>query len=116
MRDLYSMWQNGHKDIGKAEGIIDLYEKELNTLQARLQEDEAYMRMKGEEFKAMTRQLQVAEKRRHLDINFIKNYQKAINQIDDYFEYRNESKKDKGVVLGILGCLTIAITPPEGEG
>ena len=40
MRDLYSDWQNGHKDIGKAEGIIDLYEKQLSILKAKLWEAE----------------------------------------------------------------------------
>lgn len=33
-------------------------------------------------------------------------YQKAINEIDDYFEYRNESKKDRKAVHGVLGRLT----------
>lgn len=33
-------------------------------------------------------------------------YQKAINQIDDYFEYANESKKDRVRVHSILFRLT----------
>lgn len=44
--------------------------------------------------KAETRQLQ---------------YQKAINQIDDYFEYANESKQDQKKVHQILGNLTDAL-------
>ena len=35
----------------------------------------------------------------------IEAYQKAINEIDDYFEYRFESKKDKAFVLGALDRL-----------
>ena len=37
--------------------------------------------------------------------SFLK-YQKAINQIDDYFEYRNESAKDKRHVMSIIDGLT----------
>lgn len=33
-------------------------------------------------------------------------YQKAINQIDDYFEYAMESKRDQKKVHQILGDLT----------
>ena len=33
-------------------------------------------------------------------------YQKAINEIDDYFEYRMESKKDQAKVHRILAALT----------
>ena len=33
-------------------------------------------------------------------------YQNAINEIDDYFEYRNESKKDRKMVHSILEKLT----------
>jgi hypothetical protein len=33
-------------------------------------------------------------------------YQKAINKIDDYFEYRNESVKDRLKVQEILNELT----------
>ena len=33
-------------------------------------------------------------------------YQDAINAIDDYFEYRNESKLDRAVVYGIISTLT----------
>lgn len=29
-------------------------------------------------------------------------YQKAVNKIDDYFEYRNESAKDRNYIYGIL--------------
>lgn len=33
-------------------------------------------------------------------------YMHAVNQIDDYFEYRMESKKDQEAVREILGELT----------
>jgi hypothetical protein len=33
-------------------------------------------------------------------------YQGAVNEIDDYFEYRNESKKDRKKVHEILKRLT----------
>lgn len=33
-------------------------------------------------------------------------YQKAVNQIDDYFEYAMESKRDQSRVHQILGDLT----------
>jgi hypothetical protein len=36
-------------------------------------------------------------------------YSKAINQIDDYFEYRNESKKDREVVYKILDDLSASL-------
>lgn len=37
-------------------------------------------------------------------------YQRAINEIDDYFEYRMESKKDQEEVRSILKKLTESIT------
>jgi len=36
-------------------------------------------------------------------------YMKAINRIDDFFEYRNESKKDREVVHKILDALTVEL-------
>lgn len=36
-------------------------------------------------------------------------YRKAVNDIDDYFEYSNESAKDKETVQAILGELTDAL-------
>jgi len=33
-------------------------------------------------------------------------YKKAVNRIDDYFEYRNESKADREMVYKILDDLT----------
>ena len=33
-------------------------------------------------------------------------YEHAINEVDDYFEYRNESEQDKEYVRGILSRLT----------
>ena len=33
-------------------------------------------------------------------------YQRAINRIDDYFEYRHESEKDKQHVVEVLDNLT----------
>jgi len=35
-------------------------------------------------------------------LKIMKIYREAINQIDDYFEYRNESKRDKEFVMGVL--------------
>jgi hypothetical protein len=40
-------------------------------------------------------------------------YQQAINKIDDYFEYRNESKKDRDKVHGILESLTAEMKKGE---
>ena len=34
-------------------------------------------------------------------------YRKAINHLDDYFEYTNESKKDRARVHDILAQLTL---------
>lgn len=36
-------------------------------------------------------------------------YEKAINNIDDYFEYRNESAKDKKFVHKVLASLTMKL-------
>lgn len=33
-------------------------------------------------------------------------YAQAINELDDYFEYTNESKKDKAFVMGVIDRLT----------
>ena len=33
-------------------------------------------------------------------------YRRAINRIDDYFEYRNESDKDKAYVMSVIDELT----------
>jgi hypothetical protein len=40
-------------------------------------------------------------------------YQQAINKIDDYFECRNESKKDRDKVHGILESLTAEMKKGE---
>ena len=32
-------------------------------------------------------------------------YAEAINEIDDYFEYRHESEKDKAFVMGVIDRL-----------
>ncbi|MDH3325881.1 MAG: hypothetical protein OEM38_04090 [Gammaproteobacteria bacterium] len=37
-------------------------------------------------------------------------YQKAVNDVDDYFEYANESKKDQKQVHKILGNLADALS------
>ena len=39
-------------------------------------------------------------------------YQKAINKIDDYFEYRNESQQDKEFVHGVLSELCEGLRNP----
>lgn len=36
----------------------------------------------------------------------LKHYQKAVNEIDDYFEYRMESKRDQKQVHFVLANLT----------
>lgn len=33
-------------------------------------------------------------------------YREAINKIDDYFEYRNESERDKTFVMGVIDEIT----------
>ncbi len=42
--------------------------------------------------------------------NRLSMYQKAVNEVDDYFEYANESKKDQKQVHKILGNLTDALS------
>ena len=44
-----------------------------------------------------------------IDSKRLELYSKAINQIDDYFEYRNESRKDREVVYKILDKLTLSL-------
>jgi len=36
----------------------------------------------------------------------VKEYELAINRIDDYFEYQHNSELDKGFVMGVLENLT----------
>jgi hypothetical protein len=39
----------------------------------------------------------------------LEEYKKAINKIDDFFEYANESKKDREFIHGVLDNLTIKL-------
>jgi hypothetical protein len=52
-----------------------------------------------EELKLARQQIDTLE-----DINIL--YRKAINQIDDYFEYTSESEKDRKFVYSVLNALT----------
>lgn len=45
----------------------------------------------------------------------LSHYQRAINKIDDYFEYRCESEKDKQYVYKVLAELTEDITKEVGQ-
>jgi len=56
-------------------------------------------RMRCPTYNELRDQLRVANK--HLSL-----YQKAINNLDDYFEYAMESKKDQKKVHQIIGNLT----------
>lgn len=56
-------------------------------------------------------------------INHLKMYQRAINEIDDFFEYANESMSDRYKVKSILSKLTVSLSlsvcnikPPVTEG
>lgn len=40
-------------------------------------------------------------------------YQIAVNRIDDFFEYSNESKKDREFIHGVLGTLTKTLSNIE---
>ena len=40
-------------------------------------------------------------------------YVEAFNELDDYFEYKAESKKDRVVVFGVLDRLNDKIQPKE---
>jgi hypothetical protein len=40
------------------------------------------------------------------DKKALEEYKKAINKIDDFFEYANESKKDREFIHGVLDNLT----------
>lgn len=55
-----------------------------------------------EELKLARQQIDALE-----DINIL--YRDAINQIDDYFEYRNESEKDRKFIHGVLNTLTVSL-------
>ena len=37
-------------------------------------------------------------------------YQHALNKIDDFFEYANESKKDREFIHGVLDNLTLKLS------
>lgn len=39
----------------------------------------------------------------------LQEYQRTINQIDDFFEYTNESKSDREFIHAKLDALTVAI-------
>ena len=45
----------------------------------------------------------------------IEAYQKAIDAIDDYFEYRNESVEDRRIIQYILDTLTINLKELDNE-
>ena len=52
----------------------------------------------------------IYKKNVNLALNRLESYQRAINKLDDYFEYRNESVKDREVVHAILAKLTKEIS------
>ena len=46
---------------------------------------------------------------------YLKHYVEAINKIDDYFEYRSDSLKDRNFVYGVLDKLSDNLKTLEGS-
>lgn len=48
--------------------------------------------------------------------DYLEHYVKAINKIDDHFEYSNESLKDRAFIHKVLAELTESLSKTEGLG